>query len=184
MPHAASRPWICGRRCSQPIRSIRSTAAPIRTGTSLGALVAYNAVVDALREPDWAIDPARVLRGFETVPGGDLARLLAVSADVSDEDAEIDLSSYDPPAFAVQNVDTQFESGGDLIETGREGPTVLVIGDSFTRGFWQDYFSLHAGSYVWIHHEQCGFAISVVESHAPDVVILAPTERQMFCFGK
>ena len=150
----------------------------------LGALVAYNAVVDALREPGWAIDPDRVLAGFETVPGGDLARLLAVSADVSDEDARIDLSFYNPPAFTVQNVDTQFESGGDLIETGRKGPTVLVIGDLFTRGFWQDYFSLHAGKYIWIHHELCSFAISVVESHAPDVVILAPAERQMFCFGK
>ena len=49
----------------------------------LGALVAYNAVVDALREPGWAIDPDRVLAGFETVPGGDLARLLAVSADAA-----------------------------------------------------------------------------------------------------
>jgi alginate O-acetyltransferase complex protein AlgJ len=149
-----------------------------------GALVAYNAVADALREPGWTIDPDRVLRGFETVPGGDLARLLAVSADVTDEDARIDLSPYMPRAFSVSSIDTQFESGGDLIETGRAGPTVLVIGDSFTRGFWQDYFSLHAGKYIWMHHELCGFAMSVVESHAPDVVILAPAERQMFCFGK
>jgi hypothetical protein len=35
-----------------------------------------------------------------------------------------------------------------------------------------------------MHHELCGFATSVVESYAPDVVILAPAERQMFCFGK
>jgi len=72
----------------------------------------------------------------------------------------------------------------ELIETGRDGPTVLVIGDSFTRGFWQDYFGLHAGKYIWMHHELCGFAVSVVERYAPDVVILAPAERQMFCFGK
>jgi alginate O-acetyltransferase complex protein AlgJ len=149
-----------------------------------GALVAYNAVADALREPGWTIDPDRVLRGFETVPGGDLARLLAVSTDVSDEDARIDLSFYIPRAFSVDSIDTQFESGGDLIATGRTGPTVLVIGDSFTRGFWQDYFILHAGKYIWMHHELCSFAIRVVESHAPDVVILAPAERQMFCFGK
>jgi alginate O-acetyltransferase complex protein AlgJ len=150
----------------------------------LGALVAYNAVVEALREPGWVIDPDRVLRGFEPVPGGDLARLLAVSADVTDEDARIDLSSYDPRPFSISSIDMQFESGGDLIETGRAGPTVLVIGDSFTRGFWQDYFSLHAGKYIWMHHELCSFAISVVESYAPDIVILAPAERQMFCFGK
>jgi hypothetical protein len=86
--------------------------------------------------------------------------------------------------FSISRIDTQFESGGDLIETGRTGPTVLVIGDSFTRGFWQDYFSLHAGKYIWMHHELCGFAIGVVESYAPDIVILAPAERQMFYFGK
>src|SRR5882757_253116 len=57
---------------------------------------------------------------------------------------------------------------------------LLVIGDSFTREFWQDYFSLHASKYIWIHHELCGFAVSVVEKHAPDIVILAPAERQMF----
>jgi hypothetical protein len=149
-----------------------------------GALVAYNAVADALREPDWVIDPDRVVAGFETVPGGDLARLLAVSENVSDEDARIDLSFYKPREVTVQSIDTQFESGGDLIETGRTGPTVLVIGDSFTRTFWQDYFSLHAGKYIWVHHELCGFAFSVIEKNAPDIVILAPAERQMFCFGK
>jgi alginate O-acetyltransferase complex protein AlgJ len=150
---------------------------------ALGALVAYDAVVEAVGEPGWSIDPERVMRGYETVPGGDLARLLAVNADVTDEEAKIDLSSYGPRAYSISPIDTQFESGGDLIETGRAGPTVLVIGDSFTRGFWQDYFSLHAGKYIWIHHENCGFAVSVVERYVPDIVILAPVERQMFCFG-
>ena len=150
----------------------------------LGALIAYNRVVEALQQPGWTIDPIRVLRGFETVTGGDLARLLAVSDSVTDEDAVIDLAPYRPTALVTQPIDTQFESGGDLIETGRAGPTVLVIGDSFTRGFWQDYFGLHAGKYIWIHHELCGFAIDVVEREAPDIVILAPAERQMFCFGK
>lgn len=150
----------------------------------LGAMVAYNRVVEALHQPGWTIDAARVLRGFETVPGGDLARLLAVSASVTDEDAVIDLSPYRPTALTPRPIDTQFESGGDLIETGRAGPTVLVIGDSFTRGFWQEYFGLHAGKYIWIHHELCGFALDVVAREAPDIVILAPAERQMFCFGK
>jgi len=132
----------------------------------LGALVAYNRVVEALRQPGWTIDPVRVLRGFEPVPGGDLARLLAVSASVTDEDAVIDLSPYRPTKLETTPIDTQFESGGDLVETGRAGPTVLVIGDSFTRGFWQDYFGLHTGKYVWMHHELCGFAISVVDARS------------------
>jgi alginate O-acetyltransferase complex protein AlgJ len=150
----------------------------------LGALIAYNAVVNAVNKSGWTIEPARVLRGFEPVAGGDLARLLAIAGNVSDEDARIDLSAYGPPPPAASPIATQFESGGDLIESGRAGPTVLVIGDSFTRGFWQDYFAMHAGRYVWMHHEQCGFALSVVETYAPEIVILAPTERQMFCTGR
>jgi alginate O-acetyltransferase complex protein AlgJ len=149
----------------------------------LGALVAYNAVVEALGRRDWTIDPARVLKSFETVEGGDLARLLAVSTDVTDEEATIDLSAYGPKPPDPVPVATQFEDGGDLIETGRDGPTVVVIGDSFTRVFWQDYFALHVGRYVWMHHEQCGFVVSVVESFKPEIVVLAPVERQMFCFG-
>ena len=148
----------------------------------LGALIGFNAVVGALSRPGWVIDPARVLRGFEPVAGGDLARLLAISDAVSDEDARIDLSAYGPLPPSATSIATQFESGGDLVEAG-SGPTVLVIGDSFTRGFWQDYFALRTGRYVWIHHEQCGFKPSVVESYAPDIVVLAPVERQMFCFG-
>ena len=150
----------------------------------LGALIAYNAVVNAVNKPGWTIDPARVLRGFEPVAGGDLARLLAIAGNVSDEDARIDLSAYGPSSPVASPIATQFESGGDLIETGRAGTTVLVIGDSFTRVFWQDYFALHVARYVWIHHEQCGFALSVVESYTPAIVILAPTERQMFCTGR
>ena len=65
-----------------------------------------------------------------------------------------------------------------------DGPTVVVIGDSFTRGYWQDYFALRAGRYIWMHHEQCGFMLNILESYAPDIVILAPTERQMFCTGR
>jgi hypothetical protein len=146
-----------------------------------GALIAYNAVVGALGRSDWIIEPARVLRGFVPVAGGDLARLLALSRDLDDEDAEIDLAPYGAQPVEVRPFETQFESGGDLIETGRDGPTIVVIGDSFTRGFWQDYFAVHAKRYVWMHHEQCGFKESVVETEKPDIVILAPVERQMFC---
>ena len=167
---------------------LRAAAAPTyrRTDThwnKYGALVGYNAVATALHMPDWTIDPARVVRGFMPVAGGDLARLLAMSGDVSDEDADIDLSPYGR-AITAKPLETQFESGGDLIETDRTGASVVVIGDSFTRIFWQDYFAVHVARYAWMHHEQCGFMISVVEAQAPDIVILAPTERQMFCTGR
>src|SRR5262249_20363510 len=127
-----------------------------------GALIGYNAVVSALGKNDWIIDPARVLRGFVPVSGGDLARLLALAKDLPDEAAEMDLASCGARPVEVSPFETQFEGGGDLIEPRRDGPTVLAIGDSFTRGFWQDYFALHARRYVWMHHEQCGFKQSAV----------------------
>jgi len=80
-------------------------------------------------------------------------------------------------------IDTRFESGGDFVETGRNGPTVLVIGDSFTRGFWQDYFALHAGKYIWMHHELCGFAVSVVERYAPDTWYWRRRRGRCFVLG-
>ncbi len=148
----------------------------------LGALTAFNAVADALGKPGWSIDPARALRGFHTVPGGDLARLLAVSDHVTDEEAIIDLSFLSPAtATTISSVETQFESGGKLIETDRSGPAVLVLGDSFTQDFWDPYFSLHVSRYIWMHHEHCRFARSVIQAQAPRIVILAPTERLMFC---
>lgn len=124
-----------------------------------------------------------MLRGFTRIEGGDLARLLAVASDVTDEEAVIDLGSYGLPPPATP-IETQFESGGDLVETGRTGPTVVVVGDSFTRAFWQDYFALRAGRYVWMHHEQCAFKLSVIDAYAPQLVILAPVERQTLCGGR
>ena len=170
----------------RPTLSAANSVWPVyrRTDTHwnrLGALTAYNATVEALGRADWTIDAARVFRGFEPAAGGDLARLLAVSTVVVDEDAVIDLSAYAPAPLKVSMLDTHFESGGDLIETGRDGPTVLVIGDSFTQGFWQDYFGLHTRRYLWMHHEHCRFARDVFDRYRPNVVILAPTERLMFC---
>jgi alginate O-acetyltransferase complex protein AlgJ len=150
----------------------------------LGALVAYNAVVTALRRPQWLIDPDRVLHGFDSTGGGDLARMLGLAADVSDLDARIDLSAYKAVPQTISRIDTGSEFDGDLVETGRDGPTIIVIGDSFTKAFWRDYFSLHVGRYIWMHHEGCAFSVNLVQSYAPDVVILAPTERFALCYGE
>lgn len=170
-----------------PLLAANATApAYRRTDTHwnrFGALTAYNAVVRAAGKSDWVIDPARVLKRFERIEGGDLARLLAVSDHVTDEDAVIDLSPYGPAPPPAVPFATQYESGGDLVETGRAAATVMVIGDSFTRGFWQDYFAMHAGRYIWMHHELCAFQLSLIDQQAPQIVVLAPAERQMFCFG-
>lgn len=147
----------------------------------LGALVAYNGVVAALNRPQWQIDPARVFGGFAPVTGGDLARMLGVGNDVSDAEAVIDLSAYAPPAVTTSTFDAHSENVGDLTVTGRAGPAVMIIGDSFTQYYWPDYFALHASRVIWIHHEHCTLSESVIDEQKPDIVILIPAERAMFC---
>jgi alginate O-acetyltransferase complex protein AlgJ len=165
-------------------------AAPVyrRTDThwnTLGALLAYNALVAGLDRPGWSIDPQRVTRGTTKTPGGDLARMLGVAADVAEAEPAIDLSPYSPTLLKTTAIDTQQrETGGAVTETSRAGPTVLVLGDSFTEHFWTDYFGLHVGRFVWMHHELCGFLPSVLAAQHPHVVVLAPTERFMFCWNK
>jgi hypothetical protein len=147
----------------------------------LGALIGHNAVVDALGHADWRIAPERVVRGFATIPGGDAARMLNIARDVSDRDAEIDLSSYAPMPGRMTMLDAHLPDGAFAIEMPRAGPTIVVIGDSFARAFWSDYFALHAARYVWLRYERCAFSDDLVESFSPDVVIVAPTERYMTC---
>jgi hypothetical protein len=145
----------------------------------LGSLIAYNALVNALGRQEWTIDPRRVFRGFEPVPSGDLARMLAISAVLTDEDARIDLSADAPAPLKVLYIDTTY--GGYVIETGRAGPTMAVIGDSFTQE-WPRFFAVHSGRSLWIHHEfACRFRRAVLDRYRPDIVVLAPTERHMFC---
>jgi alginate O-acetyltransferase complex protein AlgJ len=152
--------------------------------TKRGALFGYNAVVAALGRADWIIDPALAVRGRTPVPGGDLARMVGVSADVGDTDANIDLSSYAPRPMDITDIDTQQrETGGSVTNTRRPGPTVVILGDSFTEHYWRDYFALHVARYVWIHHELCGFRPEIVDAFKPDIVVLAPTERFMFCWN-
>jgi hypothetical protein len=173
------RPALRAANASEP--------AYLRTDThwtKRGALIGYNAVVAALSRSDWTIDPNLVARGHAAIPSGDLARMLGVSADVGDIDAEIDLSAYSPRPMEITDIDThQRETGGSVTKTGRPGPTVVILGDSFTEHYWRAYFGLHVGRYVWIHHELCGFRPDVVAAFNPAMVILAPTERFMFCWN-
>ena len=160
----------------------------LRTDThwnKLGALLAYNEAAAALGKPDWIIEPNRVFHGFEPAEGGDLARMLGAPDRIRDEEARIDLTPYRPVALTTRALDTRkAETGGNVTETGRAGPSVVVLGDSFTEHAWRDYFGLHAGRFAWIHHELCDFVPAVVEAQKPDIVILAPTERVMFCWNR
>ena len=64
--------------------------------------------------------------------------------------------------------------------TGRPGPTVLVIGDFFTAGYFPLFLSQHIGRAIWLHR-QCGFDWNWIEKFNPDEVWWAPTERFLVC---
>ena len=142
----------------------------------LGALIGYDTVVRALGRKDWAIDPDRVFKGDAERAGGDLARMLGFGGMLREIVPILDLSSYSPPRLQVEDTD-RFAA----FATGRPGPVVVVVGNSFTHGFWQNYFSLHVSQLDWLANNFCQFHLSEIEALHPDIVIFAPTERYMHC---
>ncbi len=50
-----------------------------------------------------------------------------------------------------------------VVTTGRPGPTVMVIGDSFTAGYFPLMLSEHVGRAIWMHHHQCGFDWKLID---------------------
>jgi len=149
----------------------------------LGALIGFNEAMTALGKPDWRIDVPRVFHGMEEVPGGDLARMLGAPDDIADLDARIDLFPYRPVKMTERKLDTGRATGGNIAEFDHAGPRVVILGDSFTEHAWHEYLGLHASRVTWIHHELCDFTPAVVAAQQPDIVILAMTERLMFCWN-
>lgn len=142
----------------------------------LGALIGYDTVVRALGKDNWDIDPDRVLKGYVERPGGDLARLIGLGGTLREPVPVIDMSAYSPPRLRGED-SAHFAA----FATGRPGPVVVVVGDSFTHEFWQNYFSLHVSQFDWVDNNFCQFSLSEIQALHPDVVIFAPTERNMYC---
>jgi hypothetical protein len=148
-----------------------------------GMLLGFNAIMLAAGRPDWRIDPKTVETGVRPTPGGDLARMLAVDGHVFDREVELDFSPLKPAPFRVADLGDR-QPMPTYIATREEaatGPTVMVIGDSFTRSHFLAPLMLHARRLVWTHHDQCGFNWGLIEKWKPDLVILAPTERYVLC---
>ncbi len=67
------------------------------------------------------------------------------------------------------------------IVSGRSGPTIMVIGDSFTVGYFPLFLSQHVGRAVWSHHNYCGFDWASIDKIRPDEVWWMPVERYLVC---
>ena len=63
---------------------------------------------------------------------------------------------------------------GCEITTGRPGPTVLMIGDSFTASYFPPLLAEHAGRAIWIHFQHCGFDWTAIDRYHPDEVWWVP----------
>ena len=61
------------------------------------------------------------------------------------------------------------------------GPTILILGNSFTQTDFPPMLSQHAGRAVWLHYRHCAFDWKLIEKFRPDEVWWMPTERGLYC---
>ncbi len=143
--------------------------------TARGALAAYNAIVEADGRPDWRIDPGAALTPLSERKGGDLARLLGVQDSVTEEVEELTLP---PGSRELMTTDPY----GDYVQTrGEPGPTIMILGDSFTAGYFPQLLLQHAGRMIWIFDRHCGFDWKLIDKLRPDEVWWMPNERALIC---
>jgi hypothetical protein len=140
-----------------------------------GAVAGFNAMVEAAGLPGWTYTSADALTPPITVTGGDLARLLGIGADVTEQFQWLRI----PPSTArlVDN-DPYLPN---VVKRDAPGPTILVIGDSFTRWWFKDLIATRTGQVVWMHHQRCGFDWKWIDDLHPDQVWFMTTERLMLC---
>jgi alginate O-acetyltransferase complex protein AlgJ len=124
-----------------------------------GALAGFNATVDAAGHPDWRLDPAASLGPPAPRIGGDLARMLGLTNDVTEDTRPLALPSSAP--------------GGP--------PTIIILGDSFTATYFQPMGQAKGVVFHIMHHQQCAFDWTLVERIHPTEVWWMPTERFMLC---
>ena len=144
--------------------------------TPRGAIAGFNAVVEADGRPAWRIDPATALGPPAERKGGDVARIMGVQDEV--------VEMAEPFTLTTPGSDEAISSGvmpDHVVTTGKPGPTVMVIGDSFTAGYFPLMLSQHVGRAIWVHHHQCGFDWKLIDKLRPDEVWWAPTERFLVC---
>ncbi|HEY9216684.1 MAG TPA: hypothetical protein VIO94_01445 [Phenylobacterium sp.] len=151
--------------------------------TPLGQVIAFDEIAGLFGRPDWRIDPASLKWVAAPNDTGDLPRLagLPPRREMVEEAPELALSI---PVRQSQIAGLSFsrpEFAPTLYETGRPGPTVLIVGDSFTQHTFPSLVLRRAGRLAWVHHEQCGFDWRVVRQIKPDYVLLATTERDLDC---
>jgi alginate O-acetyltransferase complex protein AlgJ len=139
------------------------------------AIAGFNAIAGADDHLEWRIDPNAALSPLSQRQGGDLARMLGVSEDVTEPTQELTLT----PVSKVELTAGQY--GSYIATRGESGATIMVIGDSFTITYFAPMLLNHVGRVIWQHHNLCGFDWKLIDRFHPDEVWWMPTERYLLC---
>jgi alginate O-acetyltransferase complex protein AlgJ len=144
--------------------------------TARSAVLAFNAIAEADGHPDWALDPDSSIGPPAERKGGDVARIMGVEDEVSETVQELAL-----PARGKSEDLSPGPMPDWVLTSGRPGPTVMVIGDSFTASYFPPMLAEHVGRAIWLNHRECGFDWNWIEKFQPDEVWWVPTERFLIC---
>jgi alginate O-acetyltransferase complex protein AlgJ len=144
--------------------------------TALGAILAFNAVVETTGHPEWKLEPGAVLGPIVSTQGGDLARMLGLQNDVAEPYRYFALpqvngtSTPDPPYPPIFHA-----------TSGRKGPAILIIGDSFTQAFFIQLVLERTSEITWMHRRTCDVDWAQIVGAHPSEVWWMPTERALLC---
>jgi hypothetical protein len=143
--------------------------------TARGALAAFDAIVEADGRADWRLDPRSTLAPPAVRKGGDLARLLGVQDKAAEEAEELALPLGSKELLTA-------DPYGDFVESsGKPGPTIMIIGDSFTGAHFAEMLLRRAAKVVWLDLQHCGFDWKAIARFHPDEVWWMPNERFLIC---
>lgn len=153
----------------------------------LAAVTAFNEAVKGAGRPDLMVPPDQAIGALISVPTGDLARYLGEASETGDKDYVV----LDPaPGTKLTPLKGVLPERPDsdpfqpyAYSTGHDGPSILVIGDSFTQHYWPRLLKARASRFGWMHNNSCKFEWNAIDTFKPDIVIYAPTERSLPCKG-
>ncbi len=144
--------------------------------TDRGALAAHNAIVEDDGHADWRLAPELALTPATTRKGGDLSRMLGFDDGATESVEELRLPEKAKPEMLSEGATPDL-----VLASGGPGPTILILGDSFTQTDFPQMLSQHAGRLVWLHYRHCAFDWRLIDEFLPDEVWWTPTERGLYC---
>ena len=142
--------------------------------TPRAAILAFNAVAAAAGHKDWTLDLEFALGRRRLAGHSDFSRLLG-------EALTEETRSFNLPGAKTVALLSPAPMPDKVVVSGRPGPTIMIIGDSFTTDDFTIPLLQHASRVVWINHQRCGFDRKWIDVYRPDEVWWMPTERFLTC---